>query len=99
MLLASLGWFWHPLHGAGYQFWSGIGSDVTEITIVFALLAWWHSHHCHVHRCWRVSWWPHPDHGHPVCRHHHPDTGRIFHNPDGEQLKIEQEKPPLTRRP
>ena len=30
-------------------------------------------HNCHVRRCWRLAWHPHPDHGHPVCRRHHPD--------------------------
>jgi hypothetical protein len=25
----------------------------------------------------RLAWHPHPDHGHPVCRHHHPDNGQV----------------------
>ncbi|HEV7133207.1 MAG TPA: hypothetical protein VGN27_05695 [Gaiellaceae bacterium] len=59
-----------PLKGNGYQFWSGIGSGSP---ILAAGLVWWHHHNCHVQRCWRLSWHPHPDHGHPVCRRHHPD--------------------------
>lgn len=91
-------WFWHPLaeghgstcsaidhSGCGYALWSGILSDVGEITLVSALLAvvatFWRHHNCHVHRCWRLSWHPHPEHGHPVCRVHHPDHKQIHHVP------------------
>ena len=66
----------HPLGGRGYQFWSGIGSDVGEITLLGALLAIWSKHNCHVHRCWRLSWHPSKKYGgHIVCRHHHEDSG------------------------
>lgn len=34
---------------------------------------WWHKHNCQVTGCWRLSWHPHPDHGHIVCRKHHPN--------------------------
>ena len=65
-----------PLHGMGYQFWSGIGSDIGEASILITILAfawaWWRTHNCHVNKCPRLLWHPHPDHGHPVCRHHHP---------------------------
>lgn len=67
----------HPLRYWGYEFWSGLGSDFSEATIatgmVALLLGFWHQHNCHVHRCWRLQWHPHPEHGHPVCKHHHPD--------------------------
>lgn len=62
--------------GCGYALWSGSLSDVAEITLITAVLAslaaWWRKHNCHVHRCWRLSWHPHPGHGHPVCSKHHP---------------------------
>jgi hypothetical protein len=71
------GWFQtyfeHVLSGRGYQFWSGIGSDIGELTLLTAFVIWLRAHNCHVYRCWRMAWHPHPDHGHPVCRHHHPD--------------------------
>jgi hypothetical protein len=70
-------YFVHVLSGKGYQFWSGIGSDVGEITLVGLVMVWWRHHNCHVYRCWRLSWHPHPDHKHPVCRHHHPDYKKI----------------------
>lgn len=83
------GWFWHPLRsGNGYNSWSGWISDVAEITVVGAiaasLAAWWRKHNCHVHRCWRLQWHEHPEHGHPVCAVHHPNGHhgtwwRLFH--------------------
>lgn len=70
--------FWHPLHGDGYQFWSGIaGSFLTSLPgWAVALALFLRQRNCHVYRCWRLSWHPHPDHGHPVCRHHHPHDAR-----------------------
>lgn len=73
------GFFWHPLHGNGYQFWSGIaGSFLTSIPGWIAVIALyvWH-HNCHVKGCPRLSWHPHPDHGHPVCKHHHPNGDEL----------------------
>jgi hypothetical protein len=71
------GWMWRPLAGNGYQFWSGIGSDAGELTLITSIAAvaamFWRHHNCHVQGCWRLSWHPHPDHGHPVCRIHHPE--------------------------
>jgi len=72
-------YFAHPLSGSGYQWWSGLGSDLGEATIVIGVLAAWRSwrklHECHVTDCTRLAWHPHPDHGHPVCRRHHPHHG------------------------
>jgi hypothetical protein len=70
--------------GCGYSFWSGVAGDIAELTILTALLAsllaWWRKHNCHVQGCWRLSWHPHPGHGHPVCRKHHPyGQGRGAH--------------------
>jgi hypothetical protein len=77
----SFGDLFHPLHGQGYQFWSGIGSDLGELSILIAITAfvwgWYRVHKRHVHRCPRLSWHPHPLHGHPVCRHHHPEAHLI----------------------
>lgn len=62
----------HPLEGLGYQFWSGIGSDFSEVTLLIGVLVFYVKHNCHEHRCLRLSW--HPDsEGHPVCKRHHPD--------------------------
>ena len=34
-------------------------------------------HNCHVNGCWRMEWHPHPDHGHPVCKKHHPEGHKV----------------------
>lgn len=79
--LASIPSLWttymlHPMHGNGYQWWSGAGANLGELsivmTIVVAMLAWWRHHNCHVKRCPFLQWHSHPEHGHPVCRRHHP---------------------------
>ena len=70
-------YFVHILSGKGYQLWSGIGSDVGQVTLFGLAMVWWRHHNCHVYHCWRLSWHPHPDHKHPVCRHHHPDYKKI----------------------
>jgi hypothetical protein len=84
-------WLWHPMRegrgstcsatdhsGCGYAGWSGwMGSVLWSLpgwaALGFGLLR---AKNCHVHRCWRLSWHEHPDHGHPVCRVHHPDGYR-----------------------
>ena len=61
----------NPLHGDWYQFWSGIGSDIGEITLVAGGLGWFKHHNCKQKGCWRLGH-RHPKHGRPVCaRHYH----------------------------
>lgn len=48
-------WLLHPLAGQGYQFWSGIGSDFSEITIIGGALLLYKRHNCSVPRCPRLS--------------------------------------------
>ncbi len=78
---------WDVTDGEGYAFWSGFGSDLGEVTLVGivtgGLAAFWTKHNCHVHHCWRLAWHPDPEHGHPVCKRHHPD------HPRGGGAKIE----------
>lgn len=56
-----------------YDFWSGFGSDIGEITLVAGVAAYWRKHNCHQHRCWRLSRHPVGDGTFVVCRRHHPD--------------------------
>ena len=65
------------LSGPFYGFWSGVGSDITELAIVGGLIGIYRRHTCHARRCWRFG--RHPVAGTPyiVCRRHHPDV------PDG----------------
>jgi hypothetical protein len=58
----------------GYNFWSGIGSDISEVTLVIGILTMgaglWRAHNCHYQRCWRLGRFRH---GHFVlCHVHHP---------------------------
>lgn len=62
-------WF---LTGAGYQWWSGAGSDLGELAIIGGVYAGLRKINCEVHGCWRIG-----RHGtaagHRSCRKHHPD--------------------------
>lgn len=60
---------WHPLQGPGYQFWSGIASDLGEVTLLGAIGAAWHHLNCVEKGCWRKGH-KDPEHGHPICRRH-----------------------------
>lgn len=73
-------WLWHPLQGPGYQFWSGIGSDIAEITLISALLAGFYKTYrhleCHVESpkaCHRIGHLV-PGTGHRACTKHHPHS-------------------------
>jgi hypothetical protein len=77
-VIASLHSIVHwPVHG-GYNFVSG---PLADITLATAFLGWlylfFRKHNCHVNRCPRLAWHPHPVHGHPVCKKHHPDGHSI----------------------
>ena len=74
--LVSLHWWLQFLHPGqlrdqgGYWFWSGLGSDFGEATIVAAVLATFRHHNCHVKGCYRLG---HHDQsvGAPACTKHH----------------------------
>lgn len=99
--IASISLFLHPLGYCsgtpgqvdacrGYNFWSGIFSDATIFTgFVAVMLAWWRTHNCHVHGCYRLLWHTHPVHGHPVCKHHHPHT--VFSDRVDETVSVPAE--------
>jgi hypothetical protein len=60
-------------HVAPYNAWSGVGSDLGEVTLLAAAGTWWRHANCEVDRCWRLG--RHAAGGHKVCRRHHPDDG------------------------
>lgn len=83
-------WIWHPLglcqgthvvvQGCkGYNFWSGIFSDIGEVSLIgaaFTLIAGlYHQHNCHVDGCPWLIFHVHPLHGHPVCEKHWKEEG------------------------
>jgi hypothetical protein len=76
-------WLLHVLgvddvSGRWYAFWSGAGSDISELAIVGALLAIVRKHTCHVGRCWRIGRAPVDGTPWHVCWRHHP-AGRPTH--------------------
>lgn len=52
-----------------YAFWSGFGSDISELAIVGAVLGGYRKHNCHERRCWRIG--RHVVDGTPWCNRHH----------------------------
>jgi hypothetical protein len=66
----------HTATGEGYAFFSGIGSDLTEVLVLGGLIALYRKHNCNVKGCWRIQWREYVDADgtkHLWCRHHHPD--------------------------
>ena len=57
------------LSGPQYGFWSGVGSDISELAIVGAVLGAYRKHNCHAKGCWRVG--RHSVDGTPWCDRHH----------------------------
>jgi hypothetical protein len=61
-------------HAVAYNAWSGVGSDLGEVTLLAAAGTWWRHANCEVDRCWRLG--RHKTNaGRKVCRKHHPDDG------------------------
>lgn len=72
-----MSWLLHVLgvddvSGRWYAFWSGAGSDISEIAIVGALLAIVRKHNCAVGRCWRIGRHKVPGTDHLCCAKHTP---------------------------
>jgi hypothetical protein len=80
-------WFWHPIAPCsvpaaqfakckGYNFWSGIGADVGEITLIVSLISgivWFRTHfQCHEETCRKVGMHHVPGTPYRTCWHHHP---------------------------
>jgi hypothetical protein len=61
------------LSGPFYGFWSGIGSDIGEVTVIGAALSIYWKHNCHVKGCWRIGRHQVEGTPHVVCQKHHPD--------------------------
>lgn len=71
-------WYWIEIHtgtvnepGPYYGFWSGFGSDLGEVTLVVAVVAWYKTNQCHVDSCHKIG--KHPFKHYKLCRKHHPD--------------------------
>ena len=68
-------WFMHYSgadNGKWYPWWSGPGSDLGELTLLVAMVAYFRGHSCHVKGCWRHG--RHPYRHYMLCAKHHPDV-------------------------
>jgi hypothetical protein len=74
-------WLLHPLGVCvgpavdacrGYNFWSGIGSDFSEITLLAGVYMIWRKHNCHEVKCLRIG--KHTVDGTPYCNKHHKEA-------------------------
>jgi hypothetical protein len=76
-MIHALG-FLDPLWGTGYQFWSGIGSDFGEVTILVACISFYRHVNCGVTGCKRLGHRVEGS-GHRACKRHHPrmSTGTV----------------------
>lgn len=70
---AAVGHFFGLDNGSGpnYLWWSGIGSDISEVAIVGGLIALYRRHVCHLDGCHRIA--RHTVGPYAVCTRHHPD--------------------------
>jgi len=61
--------------GPWYLFWSGFGSDLSEVAgLGVFVYMFWRRHSCHEDRCWRIGRHVYKDadgHEHVHCRRHH----------------------------
>lgn len=66
--------FLDPLHDDGYQFWSGIGSDLAYLA---GLAAFLRHMNCHQQGCWRHGRYHDPMTGDRKCRKHRGDQTNL----------------------
>lgn len=50
-----------------YNFWSGFGSDIGEITVLGAIIGLYRAHNCHTPGCWLLARHTTPE-GYKLCR-------------------------------
>lgn len=77
-------WHWVEIHtgvlplkpSRAYNFWSGFGSDLGEVTILGAVVAGYRKMNCHSKGCWRIAHHEIDRNGvkYKVCRKCHPDV-------------------------
>ena len=56
-----------------YNFWSGFGSDLSELALAGGLLGMVRKYNCHAKWCWRIGRHPVEGTAFVVCRRHHPE--------------------------
>lgn len=63
----------HVEHNNGYQWWSGMGANAGEVTVIAAVVAWYRHINCDAPKCWRRGPYKTAA-GHKLCRKHHPEV-------------------------
>ena len=81
--------------GPYYGFFSGFGSDLSEIAIVGGLLTMVRRCNCEVKGCWRLGRHQTAA-GHHVCRVHHPDDP-LTHQDVLDAHAAAKPRPPAVR--
>lgn len=59
--------------GRWYAFWSGFGSDISELSLFGALVVMLRKHTCHAPRCFRMGRYKVEGTVYVLCHKHHPD--------------------------
>lgn len=88
MHLLQAFWWWFEVHtgtyippgeySVYYNFWSGFGSDIGEVTIIVALISYYRSTRCHIDKCHRRGKYPFQHY--KLCHIHHPKVdGELTH--------------------
>ena len=72
-----------------YLFWSGFGSDLSELALVGAVAGLLRKHNCHVKGCPRIGRFPVDGTPWIVCRKHHPQDA-----PTHGEILASQERTP-----
>lgn len=82
-------WLWvHAgIDGSGpwYAWWSGAGSDITELAMLGGIIQLARHRNCHVRGCWRFGT-PVRDSAFLACHKHHPDHPGDARNVTEEQI-------------
>ncbi|MGH9652600.1 MAG: hypothetical protein ACRD6B_03945 [Bryobacteraceae bacterium] len=60
------------LNGPFYAWWSGAGSDISELAVLGGIYSIYRRHQCPVHHCWRLGKHATVDPAFVVCAKHHP---------------------------
>lgn len=63
----------HVQRSNGYQWWSGMGANFGEVTVIGLGITAWRHINCAAPRCPRRGTHPTADGQHKLCRKHHPD--------------------------
>jgi hypothetical protein len=76
-----------------YNFFSGFGSDLGEVTLLAAAYGLYRAHNCHTRHCWRLAKHPVVGTAYKVCRRCHPTVPDKA--PTREQIQANHQEAPV----